>query len=241
MIIRNSLLSGNSKSCGCLRNELVTKHGVLASKDFDKRFYTIWVLMRQRCYNPNHHAYKRYGDRGITVCERWHTFKNFYDDMYAQYCEHKNKYGRDETSIDRVDNNKGYSIENCRWATRKEQANNTRANIHIIYKNVSYTRSEFLKMYHVEDVGCIFEKDSERMVRSAKEKIARDVKKEFQSRNLQISELRNTWGFTLEEIGKLYGVSRERVRQISHKLLMKDFEEYYEKILCPNPSTSRFQ
>lgn len=111
-----ALRSGNTQSCGCQKNESasqrLTKHGMSKSP-----LYAVWSTMKDRCLNEKSSDYGLYGGRGITVCERWMSFENFAADMGDR------PHG---TSIDRIDNSKGYEPRNCRWATTKDQARNKR-------------------------------------------------------------------------------------------------------------------
>lgn len=132
-ILGNMLLNQQATSCGCLRKELAkeaiarisTKHG--GKKD---RLYNIWTGMKKRCYSQSNRSYYNYGARGITVCDEWlHDYQAFKDWAYENgYKDDADKY---ECSLDRIDSNKNYSPDNCRWANALQQANNRRDNVTI--------------------------------------------------------------------------------------------------------------
>ena len=110
----------------------------------EKRLHKIWNSMKQRCYNSNNSAYKYYGARGITICNEW---LNNFDNFYTWSIDHGYK---NDLTIDRVDTNGNYEPNNCRWATYKIQANNTRQNRYITIHNETKTLSEWCEQYNIK-------------------------------------------------------------------------------------------
>lgn len=132
-----SVIHHRTISCGCYNKEVITKHGMLRTKE-----YNTWQHMLRRCdtHDPIHeHLYM---GKGIRVCERWKKFSNFFEDMgFAPSPIH---------SMDRLDNNKGYYKGNCRWATPTEQSRNTNRNKIIYFNGEKKCASEWAEIYGIK-------------------------------------------------------------------------------------------
>lgn len=138
----DQITTGNTKSCGCKQKELHKDNKPrLTHGGYHTRLYRIYGRMIQRCCNPNYSETQYYLGRGITICKEWmDSFESFRDWANA------NGYA-DNLSIDRIDVNKGYSPDNCRWATAKEQSRNKRNNIVITHNGKSKTLVEWCEDY----------------------------------------------------------------------------------------------
>lgn len=134
---RADLINGRTTSCGCWKKEAKKTHGQ-ATKGKISKAYRVWADMKKRCLNKNNKSYPDYGGRGITVCERWMKFENFYADM-----------GRPNGTIDRIDNEKGYSPDNCKWSTRQEQNTNRRDTVYITFNGITKPRAEWCKQLNI--------------------------------------------------------------------------------------------
>ena len=136
----SNIKNGSVKSCGCLLKEgTTTTHGLSKTK-----IYGIWNSIKSRCLNPNSESYKRYGARGICVCEEW---KNSFESFYLWSIE--NGYN-EKLSIERIDNDGNYCPQNCKWASRKEQCRNRRSNVVFEYMGEKRILTEWCEILNLD-------------------------------------------------------------------------------------------
>lgn len=128
------LRKGNSTSCGCFQKEQASRrvktHGLSLHPG-----YAVWRSMLARCNVASHPAFKNYGGRGISVCPRWLEFGLFWADMGAAYAP--------GLELDRIDNDGGYSPDNCRWATRIENSRNRRDAVRVEHAGRKWPVADF--------------------------------------------------------------------------------------------------
>ena len=138
VVLAQLLKNGATKSCGCYRRERFLTHGLYRTK-----LHGVWAGMLQRCYYPKHIDTQWYSEKQIEVCDEWRNdFQCFYDwAIESGY--------REGLSIDRKDNNSGYSPENCKWSTAKEQANNRTTNIVIEYDGRKQTLKQWAEEFGI--------------------------------------------------------------------------------------------
>lgn len=141
-VLLRSLLSGNTKSCGCYNKELTVarnyKHGHKTRNANTERLYNCWLDMHKRCYNVNSKSYNNYGGRGISVCDAWHdylVFKNW---------AINNGYS-DDLTLERINVNVGYCPDNCTWISKSEQSKNRNYCTYLTYNNKTMTLTEWAR------------------------------------------------------------------------------------------------
>lgn len=142
-ILRSSLASGKTKSCGCLRIETIkanmTKHGMTSTPE-----YHVWKGMKYRCYDKNCWNYKDWGGRGIRVCDRWRdSFENFYKDIGPRPSKNH--------TIERVDHNGNYEPRNCIWLMADQQSKNRRNSVRITLNGVTKVLAEWSRDHGIPD------------------------------------------------------------------------------------------
>lgn len=137
-----NLKTGQATSCGCYRIQRIKESNSTHGKS-KTRLYSVWLSMRERCNCETSDAYSFYGGRGIAICEEWNDFSVF--EKWAL------SSGYDETAkthvctLDRIDYNKGYSPDNCRWVDSVVQSNNQRSNVLITFNGKTQTRAQWAR------------------------------------------------------------------------------------------------
>lgn len=142
-VLGYSLKSGHTKSCGCLHEETLKTIAITHGDSYSK-LYGVYISIIDRCYNPNNKRFKDYGGRGIIVCDEWKdSYLNF--KKWAVFSGYK-----ECLSIDRKNNDLGYSPSNCRWVTRIVQQNNMRKNHIVEYNGQSKTIAEWSRELNIK-------------------------------------------------------------------------------------------
>ena len=138
VVVRNSIVTGNTQSCGCLGREtkkaMHLKHGMSKT-----RLWNIWINMRGRCERKSDASYPYYGGRGISICDEWHDFEAFKNWAISHGYT-------DELTIDRKNPNGDYCPENCCWASRKEQSRNRRTTKKVVHSGEERTIGEIAEI-----------------------------------------------------------------------------------------------
>jgi len=140
----NSLVTGNTRSCGCIHIEHIIKLGKQNRKHgrHNTPTYFVWRSLFGRCYIKTNTSWHNYGARNIKVCKRWHKFENFFSDMGEKPAG---------TTIDRIDNTKGYEPGNCRWVTMKQNQRNRRNNRLISYNGRTQCLSAWAEEFEINE------------------------------------------------------------------------------------------
>lgn len=199
--ISTNLMSGNTRSCGCLKTDLLSTHRKSSTPE-----YRVWAGMVQRCTNPRSDRYGDYGGRGITVCEQWlSSFETFLSDMGI-------RPGPDY-SIDRINNESSYSKSNCKWSTRSEQQKNKRQydSSNLPHGDDHWTRRDrsrarLIAQRNIQGAHHSGEKNPNSKLNPQAADAMREVH-------------RATPGITMNDLGMQFGVGRETARKVIRRIL----------------------
>lgn len=142
LVFAQNLRAGSTQSCGCLQSEVASKRLKTHGCSNGTKEYESWHSAKGRCFNKNDKQFRRYGGRGITMCEKWRTnFAEFLKDMGL--CP-------DGLTLDRINTNGNYEPDNCRWATSKQQCRNRRSNRVLTVKGISKCLAEWSEISGIQ-------------------------------------------------------------------------------------------
>lgn len=195
------------------------------------RFYRIWGAIQQRCCNEKNDNFVHYGGRGIKMCDGWlYSFETFKEDMYESYLEHAKDFGEKQTTIDRIDCDGDYCKENCRWATKYEQTQNTRKHIKLekIREEQSNVNPKISTSLYIDrrEKGYTDEEIAKTIPYVSRRELSQ--KQLIEQNREKLQQIKDRWRIimeyrfglndgkikTLTETGKRFNLSKERVRQI---------------------------
>lgn len=221
----DNVKSGQTNSCGCLRKESRKLKRILNGMyyDVDSPLRHIWTQMKSRCYKTYNKSFKNYGGRGITVCDEWlgdDGFNNFYIWAIVNgYKEEKLLNGLNKWTLDRIDNNGNYEPSNCRWATRKEQANNTRTNRYVEFDGTLISLKKYCEINNLKYSIVKGRKTKGTNDIITLNKSIREISKNGEIKLLKFIKENNGICLCDIEMAKLLNVSNETIRRWRKKLI----------------------
>ena len=229
IVYLQELLNGKRTSClECSRSKKIIHKILPTSKNYENGYneefnYThplksTWRKIINRCYNHNDSNYVNYGARGIRVADSWHTFETFAKDI--------GKKPSKDHSVDRINNDGNYSLDNCRWATRLEQASNKRSNLNIKHNGNTKIMSEWARDLNVGTKILSQYLINGHSFDEAVKHFSKPVKKRFNGRFKERIIEYNGISMNLSGWGKAFGVAGNRV---SSALRYHSFENIYNK------------
>jgi hypothetical protein len=238
-----NVFSGGTRSCGCLRKDRIPqkKHGLAKS-----RFYHIWSGVYCRCCKKYGHNHDKYKANGIDIYPKWHKFQGFIDDNYQSYLKHVEEFGEADTTFNRIDTAKGFWPDNVKWGTHKERVRKTEKYKKIIENGVEVSVSDFCKKWNIRYSSFrnytnngLTPDDIVSFISEGRPNTKRKDYKEVVTKNMDIFNglsqhhkdvlterlgLKDGVTKTLKQTGKIFGITRERVRQIEDKSIQKIVE-----------------
>lgn len=194
----------------------------MKKKTGDICFWRKWSSAKNRCLNTKNIAYPSYGGRGIKFSKQWSNFLVFQKEMYESYKKHVVIFGIKNTMLDCIDNDKGYSKKNCRWATRTQQNNNRRNNVLVAFKGKTQTLSKWREKFSLPETVYLRIRNGEKPETAFTRPFLKSIERRGEKnpvarlKNNQIFSIRSQYkkGITQIALAKKYGVTQGCISRI---------------------------